>query len=207
MLRRVFSGTVLSKRARSSSSVCGALRRHTSFSSPTPVICATMKSWKLQHMFENDISLRQKLSTIPNKDNFTSNNDTCHACISNTSTAHFKLFIPERVYNFREGTSWQLFGCAFLAHHRYFFKIFISQVVYNVHVSIKCVRSRDQKPYLHNETKGWICIKIEFNPQKNISLLQHCRRFFVYFANMAAVTSFEHTLYRYSQTLGCAWIL
>jgi len=37
----------------------------------------------------------------------------------------------------------------------------------------------DQKPYLHNETKGGICIKIEFNPQNNISLLQHGCRFFV----------------------------
>ena len=59
---------------------------------------------------------------------------------------------------------------------------------------IECVCSRDQKPYLHNETKGEICIKIEFNPQKSISLLQHGRRFFVYFSNMAAVTSWEHTL-------------
>ena len=46
---------------------------------------------------------------------------------------------------------------------------------------IECVRSCDQKPYLHNETKGGICIKIEFNSQKNISLLQHGRRFFVFF--------------------------
>ena len=37
---------------------------------------------------------------------------------------------------------------------------------------IECVRSCDQRPYLHNETKRGICIKIEFNPQKNISLLQ-----------------------------------
>ena len=59
---------------------------------------------------------------------------------------------------------------------------------------IECVRSYDQKPYLHNETKGGICIKIEFNPQKNISLLQHGRRFFAYFSNMAAVKSYEHTL-------------
>ena len=35
----------------------------------------------------------------------------------------------------------------------------------------------------------------EFNPQKNISLLQYGRRFFVYSSNMAAVTSCEHTLY------------
>ena len=49
-------------------------------------------------------------------------------------------------------------------------------------------------PYLHNETKRGICIKIEFNPQKNISLLQHGRRFFVYSSNMAAVMSCEHTL-------------
>ena len=33
---------------------------------------------------------------------------------------------------------------------------------------IECVRSCDKKPYLHNETKGGICIKIEFNPQNNI---------------------------------------
>ena len=38
------------------------------------------------------------------------------------------------------------------------------------------------------ETKGGIGIKIEFNPQKNISLLQHGHRFFVYSSNMAAVT-------------------
>ena len=43
-------------------------------------------------------------------------------------------------------------------------------------VTMECVRSCDQKPYLHNETKGGICIKIEFNPQKNISLFQHCHR-------------------------------
>jgi len=49
-------------------------------------------------------------------------------------------------------------------------------------------------PYLHNETKEGICIKIEFNPRKNISLIQHGRRFFVYSSNMAAVTSCEHTL-------------
>ena len=58
---------------------------------------------------------------------------------------------------------------------------------------MECVRSCDQKPYLHNETKGEICIKIEFNPQKNISLLQHGRRFFVYSFNKAAFTSYEHT--------------
>ena len=61
-------------------------------------------------------------------------------------------------------------------------------------LSIECVRSCDQKPYLHNETKGGICIKIEFNPQKNSSLLQDGRRFFVYSFNMAAVTSCEHTI-------------
>ena len=60
--------------------------------------------------------------------------------------------------------------------------------------SIECVRSCDQKPYLYNETKWGICIKKEFNPQKNISLLQDGRRFFVYSSNMAAVTSWEHTL-------------
>ena len=60
---------------------------------------------------------------------------------------------------------------------------------------IECVCSCDQKLYLHNETKGGICMKIEFNPQKNISLLQDGRRFFVYSSNRAAVTSCEHTLY------------
>ena len=59
---------------------------------------------------------------------------------------------------------------------------------------IECVRSRDQKRYFHNETKRGICIKIEFNPQKNISLLQHGRRFFFHSSNMAAVTSCEHNL-------------
>ena len=62
---------------------------------------------------------------------------------------------------------------------------------------IECVRSCDQKPYLHNETKWGICIKIEFNPKKNISLFQDGRRFFVYSSNMAAVTSGEHTLYKF----------
>ena len=60
---------------------------------------------------------------------------------------------------------------------------------------IECVRSCYQKPYLLNETKGGICIKIEFNPQKNISFLQDGRRFFVYSSDMAAVTLCEHTLY------------
>ena len=60
---------------------------------------------------------------------------------------------------------------------------------------IECVRSCDQKSYLCNETKEGICIKIEFSPQKNISLLQHGRRFFVYSSNMAVVTSCEHTLF------------
>ena len=59
----------------------------------------------------------------------------------------------------------------------------------SIRFSIECVRSCDRKPYLHNETKGEICIKIEFNPQKNISLLQDGRRLFVYTSNMAAVTS------------------
>ena len=62
-------------------------------------------------------------------------------------------------------------------------------------VAIECVRSCDQKPYLHNETKGGICIKIEFNSQKKILLLQYGRRFFVYSSNMAAVTSYKHTLF------------
>ena len=46
-------------------------------------------------------------------------------------------------------------------------------------MTIECVRSRDKKPYLHNETKGGICLKLEFNPQKNISLPQDGRRFSV----------------------------
>ena len=71
---------------------------------------------------------------------------------------------------------------------------FISLCPRRLCVTIECVRSRDQKPYLHNKTKGGICIKIEFNPQRNISLLQHGRRFFGYSSNMAAVTSCEHTL-------------
>ena len=47
-----------------------------------------------------------------------------------------------------------------------------------------------------NETKGGICIKIELNPPKDISLLQQGCRFFVYSSNMAAVTSCEHTIAR-----------
>ena len=43
----------------------------------------------------------------------------------------------------------------------------------------------------HNETKGGICIKIEFNPQKNISLLQHDRHFFVYSSTMAVNTLYK----------------
>ena len=46
-----------------------------------------------------------------------------------------------------------------------------SPVQENLEALIECVRSCDQKPYLHNETKGGICIKIEFNPQKNTLLL------------------------------------
>ena len=42
---------------------------------------------------------------------------------------------------------------------------------------------------MHNDTKGGICIKIEFNPQKNISLLQDARRFFIDSSNMAAYFS------------------
>ena len=68
-------------------------------------------------------------------------------------------------------------------------------VNYDQRDHIECVRSCDQKPYLHNERKGGICIKIESNLQKNISLLQHGRRFFVYSSNMAAVTSCEHSIY------------
>ena len=59
---------------------------------------------------------------------------------------------------------------------------------------IECVRSCDQTSYLHIETKGGICIN-SFNAQKNISLLQHGRRLFVYSSNMAAVTSCEYTLH------------
>ena len=43
--------------------------------------------------------------------------------------------------------------------------------------------------------KEEFALKIEFNPQKNVSLLQHGRRFFVYSSNMAAVTSCEHSIY------------
>ena len=55
--------------------------------------------------------------------------------------------------------------------------------IFNVKISkimtpIECVRSCDQKPYLHNETKGGICIKIELNPQK------------IFHSNMAAVSLF-----------------
>ena len=65
----------------------------------------------------------------------------------------------------------------------------------DVYAHIECVRSCDQKPYLHNETKRGICIKVEFNLQKNISLFQDDRRLFVYSSNMASVTSGEHTLF------------
>ena len=37
-------------------------------------------------------------------------------------------------------------------------------------------------------------MKIEFNPQKNLSLLQDGRYFFVYSSNMAVATSCEHTI-------------
>ena len=30
-------------------------------------------------------------------------------------------------------------------------------------MNIECVRSCDQKPYLHNERKGGICLKLEFH--------------------------------------------
>ena len=46
-----------------------------------------------------------------------------------------------------------------------------------------------------------ICIKLGFNPQKNISLLQDGRSFFVYSSNMAAVTSYEHILLLMSETV------
>jgi len=68
--------------------------------------------------------------------------------------------------------------------------------ILNFPVEIECVCSCDQKPYFHNETKGGICIKTEFKPQKNIPLLHKSRRFFIYSSNMAAVTSCEHTLLR-----------
>ena len=60
---------------------------------------------------------------------------------------------------------------------------------------LESVRARDQKPYLCYETKGRFCIKIEFNPQKKISLLQYGGRFFVYSSNVAAVTSSKHMLF------------
>ena len=58
--------------------------------------------------------------------------------------------------------------------------LFQTSIFASMYDLIECVRSCDQKPYLHNETKGGICIKIEFNPQMNISLLQHGHHFFVY---------------------------
>ena len=70
-------------------------------------------------------------------------------------------------------------------------QLFQRDVYLNSEKTIECVGSCDQEPYLHNETKGG---KLEFNPQKNISLPQDGRRFFVFSSNMAAVTSFEHTL-------------
>ena len=70
----------------------------------------------------------------------------------------------------------------------------VNMVYCNNFQAIECVHSGEQKPYLHSETKGGICIKIEFNPQKNLSLLQDGRGFFVYSSNMAAVTSCKHTL-------------
>ena len=72
----------------------------------------------------------------------------------------------------------------------------LSELLIRPRWQTECLRSYDQKPYLHNETKGGICIKIELNTQKNISLLQDGRRFFVYSSDMAAVTSCEDTLYK-----------
>ena len=46
---------------------------------------------------------------------------------------------------------------------------------------------------MRHETKRVISIKVEFNPQKNISLHQDGSRFFVYSSNISAVTSSEHT--------------
>ena len=66
----------------------------------------------------------------------------------------------------------------------------------NTYSHIESVRSCDQKPYMHNAANGGICIKIEVTPQKNISLLQDGCRFSVYYSNMAAVTSCEHTLHQ-----------
>ena len=70
-----------------------------------------------------------------------------------------------------------------------------NQSVIDLLYSVFAHVTRSQKTYLHNETQGGICIKIEFSPQKNISLLQHGRRCFVYYSNMAALTPCEHTLY------------
>ena len=44
------------------------------------------------------------------------------------------------------------------------------------------------------QLKGGICVIVEFNPQKNISLLKHGCRFLVDSSNMVAMTSCEHTL-------------
>ena len=42
----------------------------------------------------------------------------------------------------------------------------VSTCLHTSRSRIECVRSCDQKLYLHNETKGGICIEIEFNPQR-----------------------------------------
>jgi len=52
-----------------------------------------------------------------------------------------------------------------------------------------------------------ICIKLGFNPQKNISLLQDGGSFFVYSSNMPAVTSCEHNLLLMSETVTFYWLL
>ena len=82
---------------------------------------------------------------------------------------------------------------------------------YNVK-GIECVRSCDQKKYLHNEKKRGICINQSLIPKRIFhsfqmvvsfaavfrDVTQHSPErnfFFVYFSNMAAVTLCEHTLY------------
>ena len=48
-----------------------------------------------------------------------------------------------------------------------------------VFIGIECFQSRDYRPYCFTETKGSICIKIEFNSQRFSLGHQHGRHFFV----------------------------
>ena len=121
--------------------------------------------------------------------------DFLSSCVAQTTTwscyvstlVHLKTSTPKEIFS--------VFECCFsnldLLH--VFKNCLKIQIACKSFLPIGCVRSCDQKPYLHNERKGGF-EKIEFNPQKNISLLQHGRHLFVYSSNMAAVTSYEHTL-------------